>query len=87
MKALLGFEISMLEQDRFIKLRRLNTLLSMGLCQKLKRLTLQLKITKFCICFQTLDKWVKVFNSRLSKFWGRQSLTNLKGYGLLKQTI
>ena len=31
--------------------------------------------------------WDKVFKSELSKFCGRQSLKNLKGYGLLKQTI
>ena len=33
------------------------------------------------------NKWDKVFKSGLSKFYGRQSLKNFKGYGLLKQTI
>ena len=32
-------------------------------------------------------KWGKVFKSGLSKFCGRQSLKNLKGYGVLKHTI
>ena len=31
--------------------------------------------------------WDKVLKSRLSKFYGRQSLKNFKGYGVLKQTI
>ena len=31
--------------------------------------------------------WGKVFKGGLSKFCGRQPLKNLKGYGLLKQTI
>ena len=35
----------------------------------------------------TDHKWDKVFKSGLSKFCGRQPLKNLKGYGLLKQTI
>ena len=33
------------------------------------------------------DIWDKVFKSGLSKFCGRQPLKNLKGYGLLQQTI
>ena len=32
-------------------------------------------------------KWDRVFKSGLSKFRGRQPLTNLKGYGLLKWTV
>ena len=31
--------------------------------------------------------WDRVFKSGLTKFCGRQPLKNLKGYGLLKQTI
>ena len=29
-------------------------------------------------------KWDKVFHSELSKFYGRQPLKNVKGYGLQK---
>ena len=32
-------------------------------------------------------KWDKVFRNGPSEIYGRQSLKNLKGYGLLKQTI
>ena len=35
--------------------------------------------------FGGLLEWDKVFKSGLSKFCGRQTLKNLKGYGLLKQ--
>ena len=35
--------------------------------------------------FGGLLEWDKVFKSGLSKFSGRQTLKNLKGYGLLKQ--
>ena len=31
--------------------------------------------------------WDKVFKNKQSKICGRQPLKNLKGYGLLKQTI
>ena len=31
--------------------------------------------------------WDKVFKSKPNKICGRQPLKNLKGYGLLKQTI
>ena len=34
---------------------------------------------------RTYNKWDKVFKSGWSKFCGRHSLKNLKGYGLLKQ--
>ena len=34
---------------------------------------------------RTYNKWDKVFKSGRSKFCGRHSLKNLKGYGLLKQ--
>ena len=40
-----------------------------------------IKIMKF------RNKWVKVFKNGPSKICGRQPLKNLKGYGLLKQTI
>ena len=30
------------------------------------------------------NKWDKVFKNESSKIWGRQSLKNLKGYGLLQ---
>ena len=34
-----------------------------------------------------ISKWDKVFKGGPSKICGRQPLKNLKGYGLLKQTI
>ena len=42
---------------------------------------LKLKLTNSC------NIWDKVLKSGPSKICGRQSLKNLKGYGLLKQTI
>ena len=37
--------------------------------------------------YYSIDKWGKVFKNGPSKICGRQPLKNLKGYGLLKQTI
>ena len=33
------------------------------------------------------NKWKEEFKSGLSKFCGKQPLKNMKGYGVLKQTI
>ena len=38
-------------------------------------------------CLNSSDKWVKLFKNRSSKTCARQSLKNLKWYGMLRQTI
>ena len=44
-------------------------------------------VTKLIKKMAAIIIWDKVFKNRLNKFCGRQPLKNLKGYGLLKQTI
>ena len=44
-----------------------------------------LKVRRLKLRF--IKMWNKVFKSRLSTFCGRQPLTTLKGYGLLRRTI
>ena len=39
------------------------------------------------LCESITYNWDKVFKNGSSKISGRQPLKNLKGYGLLKQTI
>ena len=53
---------------------------------KLEKNSLTISLKKRALLIKT-NKWDKVFKNETSKICGRRPLKNLKGYGLLKQTL